>query len=243
MKKISTYLILTLLVVSFTACKSRTQKMHEFVEGFNQTAQMRSNGNISAKVEGLDQITMDLGTPLDINDPASSSAAQLMEKSIPSMFQRDETMMELINEAVKFKIHINDANGRIITTLDVDKTFLDNQNKGSLIKSGSNDPITVALEAFNSNLPMKNADGSRLMKIEKSGPASIAYTLEVPDDVKEILESPNATPLVKESLKNDPTTRNSIQRMRSLGIQKVTYILIDTQAKQLSTFDFKSSEF
>ena len=244
MKKTYYILLLPILFISLTSCKSRTQKMHEFANAFNQTASMSPTQSGShAEVEGLDIIKLDLATALDINDPSSSSTSSFLEKSLPSMFQNDETMMDLINEAVKFKVNITDINGRIITTLMIHKSYLDKQNKSSFKLPTSNDPITMALDALNSNLPMNNADGTRLMKIEKLGSNTLEYTMEVPNDVKDIISSPNAVPLVKESIIQDPSTKATILRMRGLGIQKVNYKLVDTEGKKLTTIEFNASDF
>ena len=101
----------------------------------------------------------------------------------------------------------------------------------------------MALDALNSNLPMNNADGTRLMKIEKLGSNILEYTMEVPNDVKDIISSPNAAPLVKESIIKDPSTKATILRMRGLGIQKVNYKLVDTEGKKLTTIEFNASDF
>ncbi|MFM2229613.1 MAG: hypothetical protein RL607_871 [Bacteroidota bacterium] len=244
MRKSIYILVLSILFLTLSSCKSRTQKMHEFVNGFNQTAAMSPTQSGShAEVEGLDIIKLDLATALDINNPSSSSTTAFLEKSLPDMFQKDETMMELINEAVKFKVNITDLNGRIISTLMIDKTYLDKEHKSSYKSSTSNDPITMALDALNSNLPINNADGTRLMKIEKLGTDTLEYTMEVPDDVSQIINSPNAIPLVKESIIQDPSTKATVLRMRGLGINKVNYKLIDTKGKKLTTLEFKSSDF
>lgn len=159
------------------------------------------------------------------------------------MFQSDETMMDLINEAVKFKVNLIDVNGRIVTSLIVDKAYLDKQNKGSYKSSNTSDPIAQALDALNSSLPVKNADGTRLMKIEKVGSSTLEYTLEIPEELNAIIKSPNATALVKESIAQDPNTQATIRKMRNYGIVKVNYLLVSTKGEKLTTLVFKTAEF
>jgi hypothetical protein len=187
-------------------------------------------------------IELNLASPLDINDPTASQSAQLMISALPAMFQREESMMDLINEGVKFKVRIIDTNGRIITDALVDKSFLDKTKQGSPINDGQS-PEETAISALNASLPMQYEDGSRLMKIERTSSNELTYTLEMPADMQEILKSPNAEPLLKESLKSDPSTQNTLRRMRGLGITKVTYKLITPEGKSIQSMTFNASEF
>ncbi|WP_297515993.1 hypothetical protein [Flavobacterium sp.] len=243
MRKLALFAIFTIAILS-VSCKSRTQKMHEFVNGFNQTAMMSYSGTsgTQAKVEGLDVIELNLASPLDINDPTASQSAQLMISALPAMFQREESMMDLINEGVKFKVRVIDTNGRIITDALVDKPFLDKTKQGSPINDGQS-PEETAISALNASLPLKYEDGSRLMKIERTSSNELTYTLEMPADMQEILKSPNAEPLLKESLKSDPSTQNTLRRMRGIGITKVTYKLITPEGKSIQSMSFNASEF
>jgi hypothetical protein len=243
MRKLALFAILSIAILT-VSCQSRTQKMHEFVNGFNQTAMMSYSGTsgTQAKVEGLDVIELNLASPLDINDPTASQSAQLMISALPAMFQREESMMELINEGVKFKVRIIDNNGRIITDALVDKPFLDKTKQSSPINDGQS-PEEMAISALNTSLPMKYEDGSRLMKIERTSKNELTYTLEMPADMQEILKSPNAEPLLKESLKSDPSTQNTLRRMRGIGITKVTYKLITPEGKPIQSMTFNATEF
>lgn len=234
-----------LLIICFTSlllwsCKSKNDKIQDFVKTYNASSSMISNYMIKstkAISSGPDEITIEINTNNQESDELesgmiSSSLPELIGQAIKS----ERSGNELLESGVKFKLKIINAEGKVIANQAVDKNSLKgNASDGfkSVVAGNPNaSELNTILEVFNKNLPMEDkASGTKIMSIKADEQNNIVYTTEVSESYKALLEVEGADQVLKDEMLRMPQVRQILTKTEALGVKNLKYKYVDVKGK------------
>ncbi|ANF49488.1 hypothetical protein A0O34_02490 [Chryseobacterium glaciei] len=234
-----------LLIIGFTSlllwsCKSKNDKIQDFVKTYNASSSMISNYMIKstkAISSGPDEITIEINTNNQESDELESG---MITSSLPELIgqgiKSERSGNELLESGVKFKLKIINADGKVIANQTVDKNNLKGNASDSFKSVVAGNPkaseLNTILEVFNKNLPMEDkATGTKVMSIKADEQNNIVYTTEVPDSYKTMLEAEGADQVLKDEMLRMPQVRQILTKTEALGVKNLKYKYIDTKGK------------
>jgi hypothetical protein len=243
--KISFIIVFQLFLVS---CKNTPQKIQEYVIAYNNSASSLTTDLITAtSAEAFlneKKIEIKIETTLEQNKNNRMIYSQTMPAIFAEMIKKEKSSMELIDEGVKFKMFFLAQDYTVITELEVDKAMLDELLKKNKInptenigpsKSSLNSELQEVIALMNVNMPIKNEDGTKVLKIEINKENELVYQIETPDDFAKLLKKEGAAEIVKEGILRDGGLQNIFKAVKNYGISTIKYEYQDTNGKVINT--------
>ncbi|WP_281297217.1 hypothetical protein [Flavobacterium limnophilum] len=244
--------VVILLVIAFQflliGCKSTPQKVQEFVNSYNSSSSLFRNEIITyTKAEAFfeeNKIEITYLTNLDSNGKNNGIYAKTFEKIFLEMLQKEASSRELLEEGVSFKMFFLANDYVVISDLVVDKNTINEQSKQKTVNSekefvSSNSNIDSSvksmLELLNENMPIKNDDGSKLVRVDLTENNELVYKVEVPKEFGEILKAEGANDLLKESILRANNFKRISNIVRRYNITSIKYDYIDAKGKVLES--------
>ncbi|KQR92444.1 hypothetical protein ASG01_11010 [Chryseobacterium sp. Leaf180] len=229
------FILMTALLLF--SCKSKEDKINDFVAMYNRSSGMINNPMISStkaekSADGVIDITINTTLQKDALE------TQLVGSSIPDLIgkviESDNTGKELVNEGVKFNLRIRDVNQNIISAKTLDKSNIEKSNVDLKAIGKGEKPTTSQLnellETFNKNLPITDqATGVKILSIKADADNNIVYTNEVPDAIIPGLKTAGAEKMMKDEMLRSPEIRNILNKSSVLGVSKLRYVYNDSK--------------
>lgn len=244
--------IVIVLMVAFqlllSSCKSTPQKVQEFVNSYNNSSTLFRDGVVTyTKAEAFfeeNKIEITFLTNLDSNGKNNQIYGTTFEKIFLEMLQKDDSSRELLDEGVSFKMFFLANDYVVISDLVVDKKTINELSKQKpvnsekeFVSSNSNiDPsVRRMLEVLNESMPIKNEDGSKLVKVDLTEKDELVYKVEVPKEFGEILKAEGANDLLKESILRANNFKTISNLVRRYNISSIRYDYINAKGKVLES--------
>ncbi|MBJ2125695.1 MULTISPECIES: hypothetical protein [unclassified Flavobacterium] len=247
-RKITQILFVLTLLLSFSGCRDTKQNIQAFVNSYNKSAANFSNDIITSTEAKafLDQkrIEITMETIIESNAENKSMYTQLFPNFLKEMFSTDREIKGLIEDGVVIKVDFLGSDNTSIAEFEIDKKELD-----ELIKKNAGKPV-VSVESvtpnggselgemlvmMNRNMPLKNSDGSKVLKIYHNDKNQLVYQVEMPDDIIEILKNNTANSLVKESILRQGQIQKVASMIQRYGIKDIKYEYFNAKGKMINT--------
>ncbi|WP_395054318.1 hypothetical protein [Flavobacterium sp.] len=249
--KISFVIILQILLVG---CKNTLQKSHEFVNSYNLSAPMLTNQIITsttAKVLPENIIEIRFETSLEQNEENKNSYTTIFPSMITNLFTKDETIKDLIDEGISFKVGFYASNNSKFSELTVDKTKIAEFEKSMISESKTvsadynskvSPELNQMLVVMNKSLPIVNKDGTKILKIKISDNNELIYIVEIPEEYVQILKTENAKNMMKDEIKRGTDFKKIMSSVQSLNINKIKYIYQDTKGLKVNEINLNQND-
>ncbi len=243
-----------ILIIFFTslmliACKTKEDKVQDFVKMYNNSSSMMINQMIkstNASSTSADLVNIDVTTTYQSGDMESELVSKSLPDLIAQAIKSEKIGKELFDEGVKFNLKVHSADSKIIMDKTIDKNNVNESVDFNGIASGkepdSND-LNKILEAFNKNLPMVDpATGTKIISIKADKDKNLIYTNEVPDSYVPMLKLEGAEKKMKEEMIKTPQIQQVFQQTAVLGVNNLKYIYTDSKGKVIKEIVITKSD-
>ena len=242
---LSFFIAFQLLLVS---CKNTSQKMENYITAYNNSSQLITNEFItytSARSFLKDnKIEIMFITNLEQNESNKMIYKQTLPDLFAEILKKEELSMELIEEGVNFEVFWLAEDQTILEQFTINKKNLNELLKKD-IKSGSvekavtsstavNSDLQEMLALMNKNMPIKNTDGTKILKIEINEKNELVYQIETPNDFAKLLKKEGAKEIIKESILRSGNLKNIINTVQTYGISTIKYVYRDNKGKEVN---------
>lgn len=243
--KILFFIVFQLLLVS---CKNTSQKMENYITTYNKSTQLITNDFItytSARAFLKDnKIEIMFITNLEQNESNKMIYKQTLPDLFAEMLKKEELSMELIDEGINFEVFWLAKDQTILEQFTIDKKKLNELLKKD-IKNGSvektvssstnaSSDLQEMVALMNKNMPIKNTDGTKVLKIEINEKNELVYQIEAPNDFAKLLKNEGAKEIIKESILRSGNLKNIISAVQTYGINTIKYEYRDTKGKEVN---------
>nr|WP_314497138.1 hypothetical protein [uncultured Chryseobacterium sp.] len=246
MKNLFIILFASLMLV---ACKTKEDKVQDFVKMYNNSSSMMVNQMIKstkASSTSAELVNIDVTTTYQSGDMET----QLVSKSLPDLIaqaiQSEKIGKELFEEGVKFNLKVHSADSKIIIDKTIDKNNVNKSVDFKAIASGdkpSTNDLNQILEAFNKNLPMVDpSTGTKIVSIKADKDKNLIYTNEVPDSYVPMLKVDGAGQKMKEEMIKMPQVQQVFQQTAVLGVNNLKYIYTDSKGTVIKEIVISKSD-
>lgn len=246
MKNVFIILFASLMLV---ACKTKEDKVQDFVKMYNNSSSMMVNQMIKstkASSTSAELVNIDVTTTYQSGDMET----QLVSKSLPDLIaqaiQSEKIGKELFEEGVKFNLKVHSADSKIIIDKTIDKNNVNKSVDFKAIASGdkpSTNDLNQILEAFNKNLPMVDpSTGTKIVSIKADKDKNLIYTNEVPDSYVPMLKMDGAEQKMKEEMIKMPQVQQVFQQTAVLGVNNLKYIYTDSKGTVIKEIVISKSD-
>ncbi|WP_426485832.1 hypothetical protein [Flavobacterium sp. 2] len=243
-RKITQILFVLTILLSLSGCRDTKQKTQAFVNAYNNSASNFSNEIItSTKAKAfLDQkkVEINVETTLEQNENNKAVYGQLFPVFLKQMLSTDKDVKELVEEGVVFQVDFLANDNTSIAEFKIDQKEL-----AALIKNNASKPevavgpstsngspeLQEILVMMNKSMPVKNADGSKIVKIYLNNENQLVYQVEMPEDVLKLLENKAANSLVKESILREGQVQKVVRSLLPYGIKDLKYEYLNAKGK------------
>ena len=247
-KKITQIAAVIMLVLLLVSCQNTKQKMQGYVNSYNHSAANFTNEVItstSAKAFlDKNKIEIRLETNLEQNEDNKSIYNQMLPGIFAEMLKKEDQSMELIEEGVIFDVYFLAEDYTVLTELKVDKKELKKMLKdkvaptatenAAISNSNLSPEMQEMLVMMNRNMPIKNADGSKILKIEINEKGELLYKIEIPNEFAELLKGESAKAVLKEEILRNNNLKNVVNVVKRFGIKTIIYEYLDVKGKMIN---------
>lgn len=256
-RKITQITFAIALIFLATSCQNTQQKMQGYVNSYNSSAAVFSDNIItstSAKAFlDKNKIEIRIETNLEQNETNKALYGQLFPGILAQMLTKEAESKALIEEGVIFDVYFLAEDYTELAQLKVDKVELEKLLKGKaeltdaekakVSDSGVSSEMQEMLLLMNRNMPITNADGSKILKIEVNAKDELLYKIEVPKEYSELLKGDASKALMKEELLRNTNLKNVISSVRKYGVTKIVYEYLDVKGKLLNNIVLTDQDF
>lgn len=248
-RKITQITFAVALLFLMVSCQNTQQKMQSYVNTYNNSAALFNDNIItSTKAKALlekNKIEIRIDTNLEQNETNKTLYSQLFPGILAQMLTKEADSKELIEEGVIFDVYFLAKDYSELAQLEVDKKELAKLLKGGIdlteaekaeaSKSGVNSQMQEMLILMNRNLPITNADGSKILKIEVNGQNELLYKIELPKEFAEVLKGESSKALIKDELLRTANLKTVFGSVKKYGVTKIVYNYTDDKGKAVNT--------
>lgn len=249
-KKITQISFAIALVFLVASCQNTKQKMQSYVNTYNNSAALFSDNIItSTKAKAFldkNKIEIRIETNLEQNETNKTLYSQLFPGILAQMLTKEADSKELIEEGVVFDVYFLADDYTELAQLEVDKKELAKLLKGGIDltaeekaqASNANSNVSSQMQEMlilmNRNLPIKNADGSKILKIEVNDKDELLYKIELPKEFAELLKGESSKALIKDELLRTANLKTVFGSVKKFGVTKIVYDYIDVKGKSVN---------
>ena len=247
-KKITQITLAIAFAFLIVSCQNTQQKMQGYVNSYNNSAALFSDNIItSTKAKAFldkNKIEIRIDTNLEQNETNKTLYSQLFPGILAQMLTKESESKELIEEGVVFDVYFLANDYSELAQLKVDKKELEKLLKGSIdltaaekakaSNTGVNSQMQEMLILMNRNMPIKNADGSKILKIEVNEKDELVYDIEVPKEFADVLKGESSKALIKDELLRTPNLKNIFSSVQKFGVTKIVYNYLDEKGKSVN---------
>ncbi|WP_289666113.1 hypothetical protein [Flavobacterium panacagri] len=243
-RKITQILLTLTILLSLSSCRDTKQKIQAFVNSYNNSAANYSNDMItSTKAKAfLDQkrIEITMETMVEQNENNKSVYGQLFPAFLKEMFATDKDIRELTDEGVVIQIDFLASDNTSIAEFKIDKKELDaliKKNAGKpkvsleSVASNTDSQLQEIIVVMNRSMPIKNGDGSTIIKIYLNKENQLVYQVEMPQDILALLKDKATNSLVKESILREGNIQKVGAMIKPYNINAIKYEYLDAKGK------------
>ncbi|MTH14281.1 hypothetical protein [Flavobacterium sp. LC2016-01] len=244
-RKITQVLFVLTILLSLSSCMDTKQKTQAFVNSYNNSAANFSNEIIiSTEAKAFHnekRIEINVETSIEQNENNKSIYGQMFPLFLKEALTTDQNVKDLIEEGVVFDVNFLADDRTSIAEFKIDQKELAallKKNAGkptisaeSLASSDSDTQLQQILVMMNQNMPFKNNDGSKILKIYVNDKKQLVYQVEMPEDVLEILKNNAANSLVKESILREGQLQKVASTVSRYGIKDIKYEYLNAKGK------------
>ncbi|MFM2213526.1 MAG: hypothetical protein RL427_789 [Bacteroidota bacterium] len=246
LKRSTAFALIILFQLVVVGCKNKQQKANDFVTSYNLSAPMITNSIIaSTKAKLLDNsdIEIKFNTNLEYNDGNKEMFAQFLPNLMNSVFTKEQSSSDLLDEGVKFTFYFYAVSGVELNSFVVDKQTLQKFLKPTVKDAaaatlGSHANLSPQLQemlvVMNKSLPIENkAEGTKITKIDIVG-KELIYTVEVKNDIVPMLKQEGAASLLKEGILRDNNYSVLLSGIRRFGVSVIRYQYLDSKGTKIN---------
>ncbi|MBW7675024.1 hypothetical protein [Chryseobacterium chendengshani] len=233
-------LIIFLTSLMLVACKTKEDKVQDFVKMYNGSSSMMINQMIrstSASSTSPDQINIDVNTTYQSNDIESELVSKSLPDLIAQAIKSEKLGKELFESGVKFNLKVYSADSKVIIDKMIDNKNVKESVDFKAIAAGekpSSDELNQILEAFNKNLPIVDqTTGTKIVSIKADEHKNIIYTNEVPDSYIPMLKVEGTDKLMKDEMVKTPQIRQIFTQTSRLGVNNLKYLYTDSKGNMI----------
>lgn len=244
-KKITQITCALAFIFLAASCQNTQQKMQGYVNTYNNSAALFSDNIItSTKAKAFlekKEIEIRIDTNIDQNETNKALYSQLFPGILAQMLTKESASKELIEEGVVFDVYFLANDYTELAQLKVDQKELAKLLKGSSDLTdkekaqASNNNVSSQMQEMlilmNRNMPIKNTDGSKILKIEISEKDELVYKIELPKEFAASLKGEASKTLIKEELLRTANLKNIFGSVQKFGVTKIVYNYIDESGK------------
>ncbi|MFB9079748.1 hypothetical protein ACFFLS_07660 [Flavobacterium procerum] len=247
-RKTTQILSAVIVLLLMASCTSTNERIMKFVKDYNDSASNFSNQVISstnAKAflqEKKIEITME--TTVEQNEDNKSLYGKIFPSLLKETIIKDRHTKKLIEEGVVFQINFLALDHSSLASFKIDKKEMEEllKNKENITDvplealSEPSAKLQQALAVMNKNMPIKNSDGTRVLKIYSTENNQLVYKMEVPEEMAVVLKNKDSNPLIKESLLRNTELKKIIGFVKGFGVTNIKYEYYDAEGNELNSF-------
>lgn len=231
------FLSIITVFILFCSCQSTSEKMNEFVEAYNNSANTASNGFITttkAEISKPDEITITIESSLEQSESNKVLFGKILPNIVGNTMNSKVFFRDLINDNVKFNMIFKSDAGFPLATILVDKNKLEELLKDKPSKptdevlppqnKSLSPELNQVLSAMRESLPIEDkANGTTITDINVENENTMVYKIEVSDSDGLILKSDEAQAMMKKDMLKDNTLRKGLISFKKYGITIIKY--------------------
>ncbi|TDP01435.1 hypothetical protein [Flavobacterium sp. 245] len=243
-RKITQVLFVLTILLSLSSCMDTKQKTQAFVNSYNNSAANFSNEIITSTeakaFHDEKRIEINVETTIEQNENNKYVYGQMFPAFLKETLSTDRAVKELVEEGVVFDVNFLAADNTSIAEFKIDQkelTALMKKNGGKpaisaeSLATDSSSQLDQILVMMNKNMPIKNNDGSKILKIYLNKENQLVYQVEMPEDVLEVLKNKAANSLVKESILREGQVQKVVGIVSRYGIKDIKYEYLNAKGK------------
>jgi len=229
--RINRYLIYLLIAcLGVFSCKSKEQKLYEFVNRYNQALGLGGFPSAVGSSKAIYKDGNEVIVELELNFLKDDLQATMIEKTAPDiLFNIIKAIPEghdLFNEGVKFNLQLFDKKHvKFADTILSKHTF-----KNIDVK----DDIGSVLAMLNRKMPVVDPEsGISLLQVTLDKNKEVVYTYQYPEDLIKVLDVIDTELMLKQNIANNPIFKEMLSSGAAQHVNKVAFVIVDKDRKEV----------
>ena len=247
-KKITQIVLTTAVLFLLISCQDTKQKIQAFVNNYNASAALYKDETVtgtSAKAFLNDnKVEITIETNIEDKETSKIMYERIFAEVMAERISKEKASTELIEEGVTFEVLFLANTGTTLGHVKIDKKdidaflkkdFVDQVTAAKPENSNINPELQQFLEIMNKNLPLKNADGSTILKFEANEKKELILKVEVSKENAAIVKTEGYKVILKENVLRSKGLKSIVSMMALYDISTVKYQYQDAAGKELNT--------
>ncbi len=258
-----TLFIVTILLFSFVGCKSRNDRVNDFVKNYNLASETIKSSVISHTharqiVDTLVRLTF--ATTLEDSEAKKEYYTQLFPDMYTELLLQLPDTKILLNEGVSFEVvFLAKNNQKLLETFlnkstvnDYEKRIrksnlatLDSENK----QESQQNPLLPNeyksyLKILNRNLPFEDkSSGCLILAIDINNQRQLVYQIQVPDSLSLYFRDPLISDVLKQEVKNNKQIENVLMDAVEMGVIQLKAEYYDSKKELLTSVTVNKEDY